>query len=491
MAIVSVIVDLNASDSELNRCIESLNAQTLDDFELIKAARNDGLSRASGKYVHFMRGDGMLFDNALELLVNAAEKSGAEIIHANSYVERKGEDVEVVAADMYSSACLNLYRREFLERNRLKFPVTSDGDEAFCYAAACLADKLECIDEPIYVGSLRAEVVDDEQTYVEDINRDEIRCGFLVTSQRKKLWNAQIKLIHEFARICRKYNLKWLTQAGTTLGAVRHKGFIPWDDDVDLVMLRDDFETFKEVAPKELKPQYFLDIPYNYAIEGEPNEENLPVISRELVAKIRAKGWNWPTIADFVKLRDNTAAQIQWPERRNVHQGIWIDIFVFDPAPPFDDNQRYIEYGIKRELLLAVSFPDVIEAAIENGEEFILAADILKNMLKLPYKQRALMYNDYLKKTYFKSKYVVRLNSRFLLDRQRKLESRFFDDVLWLPFEKTKLRVSAEYDFWLSGTFGNWRELIFKKSHVSSVTVDMSYKEFFEQVSPEIKEFNF
>ncbi len=487
MAIVSVILDA----AESTPALESVLAQTFSDFEIIKAARNTGLKEARGKYVYFMNADGMIFDNGLDLLVNAAEKSGADIIHSTTYVRRDGENVEIVSADMYSSACVNLYRRDFLERTGLQFPDFGD-DNAFCYAAACLAEQIVCIDDYFYIETYCEEPSANDEIFVENINRDEIRDGFLVTSQRKKLWNAQIKLINEFARICRKYKLKWLAQSGTMLGAVRHKGFIPWDDDVDLVMLRDDFAKFIEVAPKELKSNYFLDLPYNYAIEGEPNEENLPVISRKLVETIRTRGWNWPTIADFIKIRDNTTAQIQWSERRNVNQGIWIDIFPFDPVPPFDDEQRLLELGAKKELLLSVSFPDVVENAIKNGEELILSADILRNMLKLPYKQRALKYFDYLKKTYFESKYAARLTTRFLLNRQRKRETKFFDDVIWLPFEKTKLPIPAAYDFWLSGTFGeDWRELIFKKSHVSSTTVDMSSAKFFERVSPTIKEFNF
>ena len=101
---------------------------------------------------------------------------------------------------------------------------------------------------------------DGREIYVNNINRDEIRNGFLVTSQRKKLWNVQINLIQEFARICKKHNLRWFAIYGTLLGAVRHRGFIPWDDDVDIAMLRPDYEKFRKIAADEIKPPYHLDI---------------------------------------------------------------------------------------------------------------------------------------------------------------------------------------------------------------------------------------
>ena len=488
MAIVSVILDVS---NDVSPALESILAQTFQDFEIIKAARNDGLTRARGKYVYFMDSDGMIFDNGLECLVSTAEKTGADIVHSTLYVERDGENVEVVVADKNSPSCLNLYRREFLENNRLKFP-SSDNDEAFCYAAACLATRIENVDEYFYVGDRHPTADDDNAIYVRDINRDEIRSGFLVTSQRKYLWNAQIKLIREFARICQKHGLKWFAHAGTLLGAVRHKGFIPWDDDVDLAMLRPDFNKFIEVAPAELKSQFFLDLPYNHAIEGEPNAEKLPIISRELYATIKSKGWRWPTFADFFKLRDSTTSQIQWRDRPHVNQGIWIDIFPFDPVPPFDDRQHQLEHAIKKELMMTVYFPDVVWKAIDAGEELLLADDILKNLLSLPFKQRMITCFEQLNKTYFDAKYFGRLKSYLLTGYTRIWSASIFRDVLQLPFEQTNIFVPIEYEAYLDIFFkDDWREMIFNQSHVSTASTDISYREFFERVSPTIKEFNF
>lgn len=77
----------------------------------------------------------------------------------------------------------------------------------------------------------------------------------------KGIHYAQEQLLLEVDRICKKHNITYFLWAGTLLGAVRHGDFIPWDDDVDVAMKRDDFETFLRVAPKELLPAFQLVMP--------------------------------------------------------------------------------------------------------------------------------------------------------------------------------------------------------------------------------------
>ena len=81
---------------------------------------------------------------------------------------------------------------------------------------------------------------------------------------RKKLAEAQrasLNILLEIDRICREHGIEYMLDAGTLLGAVRHKGFIPWDDDVDIAMTRDNFEMFRAVAMSELKDGMELVMP--------------------------------------------------------------------------------------------------------------------------------------------------------------------------------------------------------------------------------------
>lgn len=89
---------------------------------------------------------------------------------------------------------------------------------------------------------------------------EEIRCGFLVTKERKKLWAIQLDLLLFFDSLCKQHRLEYSLCGGTLLGAIRHNGFIPWDDDLDVAMPRDDYEKFINLS-NEIKQPYFLQTP--------------------------------------------------------------------------------------------------------------------------------------------------------------------------------------------------------------------------------------
>ena len=74
----------------------------------------------------------------------------------------------------------------------------------------------------------------------------------------ERLHKVQLEILEDFIAVCNKYNLKYFGVYGTTLGAVRHQGFIPWDDDIDVGMLREDYDKFFEIFEQELSDKYAL-----------------------------------------------------------------------------------------------------------------------------------------------------------------------------------------------------------------------------------------
>jgi lipopolysaccharide cholinephosphotransferase len=117
-----------------------------------------------------------------------------------------------------------------------------------------------------------------------------------------------LELLREFDRICSKYSISYMLFAGSALGAVRHGGFIPWDDDLDVILLRPDYERFLRVAADEISESYFLQAEYSA---------------------------HWPMF--FSKLRKNGTACMEKfvPKDRLQHQGVYIDIF---PADNLSDH---------------------------------------------------------------------------------------------------------------------------------------------------------
>ena len=112
-----------------------------------------------------------------------------------------------------------------------------------------------------------------------------------------------LDMLREVDRICKKHEIPYLLFSGTALGAIRHEGFIPWDDDLDVIMLRCDYRRFLQVAPGELGERYFL--------QAEFSE-------------------HWPMF--FSKLRKNNTACMErfMPRDPLMHQGVCMDIFPCD-----------------------------------------------------------------------------------------------------------------------------------------------------------------
>ncbi len=88
--------------------------------------------------------------------------------------------------------------------------------------------------------------------FCKEFFEDEVRDGFFVPAEIKQAWAAELEVLSEIDRICKKHNIQYFADWGTLLATVRHEGFIPWDDDLDIVMKRDDYNRFMEIANTEL-----------------------------------------------------------------------------------------------------------------------------------------------------------------------------------------------------------------------------------------------
>lgn len=121
--------------------------------------------------------------------------------------------------------------------------------------------------------------------------------------QRKKLQSIQLNILIEYIRICEKHQLTYYLLGGSCIGAVRHKGFIPWDDDIDVGMPRPDYEKFLEIAQSELPEHYFLQT-------GETDPE-------------------YPS--GFAKIRNSNTTFIEHSvSHLKINHGVYFDIFPLD-----------------------------------------------------------------------------------------------------------------------------------------------------------------
>ncbi|MBO6214531.1 MAG: LicD family protein [Lachnospiraceae bacterium] len=93
-------------------------------------------------------------------------------------------------------------------------------------------------------------------TFPDEFFLGEKRCGFYVEPLMKRAWAAQLEVLATVNDICKRHGLKYFADFGTVLGAVRHNGFIPWDDDIDITMPRKDLMLFLRYAKLELPETY-------------------------------------------------------------------------------------------------------------------------------------------------------------------------------------------------------------------------------------------
>lgn len=93
-----------------------------------------------------------------------------------------------------------------------------------------------------------------ENEYFDEEERD----GFVIAPMMKRAWAAQLEVFDVIREVCIKNDINYYACGGTLLGAIRHKGFIPWDDDMDICMIRNDYMRFIEIAPKELPEGFVL-----------------------------------------------------------------------------------------------------------------------------------------------------------------------------------------------------------------------------------------
>lgn len=240
------------------------------------------------------------------------------------------------------------------------------------------------------------------------------------TMQKHK--DVLLELFEEFDRVCKKHDIPYILFCGTALGAIRHKGFIPWDDDIDVSMLRHDYERFLEVAPKELKEQYYLQAEYSK---------------------------HWP--AHISKLRKNNTTCLEkfHPKDKKMHQGIYIDIFPCDNA----SDKEWIcklQYYASRVVIAKTLFARGYETDSFIKKAFMLFCSLLP--LK-PFRNFAM------RKKEGKSNRVhtfLACTSRYKTGIYKRS---WFQDTMETDFEHLKATVSSHYDELLTTLYGDYMKI--------------------------------
>lgn len=287
--------------------------------------------------------------------------------------------------------------------------------------------------------------------------QEETRCGYLVTEKTKKIWATELSILEKFDQVCKKHHLTYYAFYGTLLGAVRHQGFVPWDDDIDVAMFRDEYEKFQAIAPQEFSDPYFFQSAIN---------DNL--------------------IFTFSKIRDSRTTAVEFNDPYS-NQGIFIDIFPLDIAPdgtPILNNISNIQYAI----WCTIIDPERVYECIQQGREFILSKDLLLDLLNMDMRKRFKLFESFNLDHFGQSELVIDLNYIITNSFYNPLKKEWFQKVEYLPFENMTIPVPAEYDKILTSTYGDYHQMIRGGSAHGNIILDpdIPYKDFMQKTDPAV-----
>ena len=287
-----------------------------------------------------------------------------------------------------------------------------------------------------------------------DFFKEEVKCDYRITETQKKLWAIEMDLACQLFEVCKKYDLRVFMYAGSLLGTIRHKGFIPWDDDMDFFLPRPDYDKLVEVAPKEFKEPYFL--------------QNA-LSDREF-------------FVGYSRMRNSdTTGILKWEKSLTYNNGVYIDIFVMDAF--INDPELVAKQRKKAKSYAKLAGRYYADPEKRKGLQKLALLAYQNTFCKIvPYESIIRKYNKILRRYEGKTdKYAILTHTDSF---NNWCDADDIKETLWMDFENIKVPVPVNYEKMLKTQYGDYMKLPEPEDrgmdHGDNITYDpdVSYKEY-------------
>ena len=271
----------------------------------------------------------------------------------------------------------------------------------------------------------------------------EVRNGFYVPAEIKQAWAAELEVLQEIDRICKKYEIPYFADWGTLLGTVRHGGFIPWDDDLDITMKRADYERFLQIASKEMPKDFAI-----FTYETHPDF--------------------WSFLARVVAKNRICFEEEHLKKFHGFPYIVGIDIFVLDYVSTDDAKEeervklaKYV-IAIADEIAEGRMLGNDAEKALNRIEDiFCISLKNRENIHQLRVQLYKIAEKLFAMFSEEDSKELTRMMPDGLYgNKGLRLPKEYYDKQIWLPFENILMPVPSGYDEMLRKRYGDYMKLV-------------------------------
>lgn len=263
---------------------------------------------------------------------------------------------------------------------------------------------------------------------------DEVRDGFYVPAMIKKAWAAQLQVLEDVDRVCRENNIQYFAEWGTLLGAVRHHGFIPWDDDMDICMKRADYNKFLAIAKDKL--------PKGYDLFGIHNEENLDNIVTRVI-NTRTINFSQEFLYKFNGFPFCSG----------------IDIFPLDFIAPNPDDDKFVKDVINIVNSVAKAVGSDAGAVTELESELCEIEEMCGVQLKRDdtlFQQLNILVDNLCSIYTEEEAKDITIMALWLEGGTYKFPKEYYSKSVRIPFENTTIPVPVAYDSILKRKYGDY-----------------------------------